>query len=217
MLATRTISRTPPDRPERSAIRPTICEILPAPTSARRQVEAFIHDTFARAYDADIRVDYPVLLAVRAGDGRILAAAGYRLAATGPLFLEQYTGESIERVLARHHTHTPARERIAEVGSLASAGGGATLTLFAFLTACLTAQGVTDLTVTVTSDLQRRFERAGLRSSWLCAATPDRLTAGRDRWGSYYDTDPRVLALSLQDIVAALEQSPIPGLARYSA
>ena len=57
-------------------------------------------------------------MSVRDAGGTILAAVGFRYAKEEPLFLENYTGAPIEQVL-----RTP-RERIAEIGNLASAGGG---------------------------------------------------------------------------------------------
>jgi hypothetical protein len=99
-------------------------------------VEAFIRAVYVRSYKADIAVSYPILMSVRDAGGTILAAVGFRYAKEEPLFLENYTGAPIEQVL-----RTP-RERIAEIGNLASAGGGASIFLFAALASYLNFKGI---------------------------------------------------------------------------
>ncbi|PZO87259.1 MAG: hypothetical protein DI626_04450, partial [Micavibrio aeruginosavorus] len=111
--------------------RPAVVSILPAFTKEREAVERFITDIYAKSYDARINVHYPTLMSVQDDQGKILAALGFRNAAREPLFLEQYLTHPVEEIL-----DTP-RPSITEIGNLASAGGGASLFLFAALSAYL--------------------------------------------------------------------------------
>src|SRR5690349_7762633 len=57
--------------------------------AGRAGVETFVRQVYAARYGAEIDRFAPVLTALRLGD-ELVAAAGYRAAAAGPLFLEQY-------------------------------------------------------------------------------------------------------------------------------
>ena len=57
---------------------------------ARAEVEAFIHAVFKNAYEADVTLFMPHLVALRDSNGILMAAFGLRPASEGPLFLEQY-------------------------------------------------------------------------------------------------------------------------------
>lgn len=165
-----------------------VVSILPFFAAERAGVEDFIRDIYARSYGARINVHYPVLMSLRDDDGKILAALGFRHAAEGNLFLEQYTGQPIETLL-----NTP-RDNIVEIGNLASAGGGASLFLFAAMAAYLNGQGISRAVVTSTDFLEKRFVRMGLRPERICKADPAMLLHDDEDWGSYYGADPRVLS-----------------------
>src|SRR5690606_16536075 len=108
-------------RPVRA--RPSVISIGARFEHDRRRTAAFIESVYLARYDARIRAHYPNLVAVRAADGTLAAAAGFRIARQGRLFLEQYTGDDVDRIVG------VARERIVEIGNLASAGGGASVFL----------------------------------------------------------------------------------------
>ena len=59
---------------------------------SRPAVEAFIADVYRARYGAAVRAFAPTLVSLRDVDGEIVAAAGYRSAAEGVLFLERYLG-----------------------------------------------------------------------------------------------------------------------------
>src|SRR6218665_1692324 len=108
---------------------PTVIDITSRFAPERLRVEQFIKNIYKKSYDADIAVTYPTLMSVRNADGGILAAAGFRLAKTEPLFLEQYTREPIESVTSRLYSRSIRRGAIAEIGNLASDGKGASIFL----------------------------------------------------------------------------------------
>lgn len=174
--------------PRDGALDAATVSILPSFAEDRATVERFITDIYARAYGALIHVRYPVLMSVSDKSGRLLAATGFRPAGAEPLFLEQYLDAPIDEVL-----HTP-RDQIAEIGNLASDGGGASLYLFTALAAYLNYRGYTQAVVTGTNVLERRFRLLGLDPKRHAKADPALLLCGNENWGTYYDTQPHVLS-----------------------
>lgn len=171
--------------------RPSVISIVPAFAKDRAAVEDFIKRIYAQAYGATIDVHYPILMSIRDESGKILAATGFRPAAEEPLFLEQYLDAPVEDVLK-----TP-RGEIAEIGNLASVGGGASLYLFAALAAYLNYKGFTQAVVTSTDFLERRFRQMGLQPRRHAKADPALLLSDGENWGTYYDTQPHVISGSV--------------------
>lgn len=181
-----------------TALEPTVIDISSHMAPERARAEAFIADVYRRSYGAKIRVTYPTLMSVRNEDGHILAAVGFRRASEEPLFLEQYTREPIESVASRLYGRSVRRDQIAEIGNLASEGRGASVFLFAAIASYLLRQGIGYATVTGTRQLHRRFATMGLDPHVVCAASLSALKEKQGDWGTYYDTEPRVLVGSLE-------------------
>lgn len=173
---------------KRIATRPTIVSILPAFAKEREAVENFITDIYAHSYKAKISIHYPTLMSVKDEKGKILAALGFRSAVDGPLFLEQYLSHPIEEILETERSH------ITEIGNLASAGGGASLFLFAALSAYLHDKGQSHAVITGTQFIESRLHTLGLEPTRLAKADPSLLLKNDENWGSYYETDPYVMA-----------------------
>lgn len=197
----------------RMTSRPTVVSIIPAFDRDREAVEDFIIDVYAQAYGAQIGVHYPILMSVRDDTGRILAALGFRYAVDEPLFLEQYLSASVEQVLDTSRTY------ITEIGNLASAGGGASLFLFAALSAYLHSKKQRYAVVTSTDFLEKRFRDMGLKPKWLADADPNLLLRKDENWGCYYDTHPHVLVgqidqgyKRLQNVMGAHYTENVPRL-----
>lgn len=173
--------------------KPSLVSIIPVFAKGREEVENFIADIYAHAYGAQIKVNYPILMSVRNEEGRLLAATGFRPAAGENLFLEQYLSIPIEEKL------NVRRDEIVEIGNMASDGGGASLFLFAALSAYLHHKGYTQAVVTSTDFLERRFEQMGLRPVRHASADPNLLIGQSEQWGSYYDTQPHVISGCVAD------------------
>jgi len=168
--------------------------VLTVLAAERPEVETFIANIYADAYDAAIKVQYGSLMSVRDDAGRIVAALGFRSAGHGPLFLEQYLPAPIEIILG------VPRHQIVEIGNLASSGGGASSFLFAALSAYLHHNGFKQAVVTGTDALEKRLRKMGLKpvrhaQANLCDL--DTPTTGDSEWGRYYDTCPHVLSGSV--------------------
>lgn len=182
-------------------VRPTIVSITPTFSKDRAEVKDFIIHTYAQAYHAQIGVHYPILMSVRNDEGRILAALGFRCAAEAPLFLEQYLPEPIEEIL------DAPRSQITEIGNLASAGGGASIFLFAALSAYLNSKGQTHAVVTGTKFIEKRLRSLGLRPVRIAPADPALLLQKNESWGTYYETKPYVLAGKIDEGYCSLQKA----------
>ncbi|MCB1530559.1 MAG: thermostable hemolysin [Rhodospirillales bacterium] len=182
-----------------SGLNPSVVSITGMFEPERKRVEDFIKAIYKQSYDADIRVDYPILMSVRNADNDILAAVGFRYADRENLFLERYTGTPMESIL-----NCPRRE-IVEIGNLASAGKGASAFLFAALASYLNNKHIRYAAITGTDFLHRYFERTGLNPRKICEADIAAVQEDGQNWGTYYDTQPRVLVGSVETGIKRLK------------
>ena len=163
----------------------------------RSEVEGFIRDIYARRYGAQVPHFAPVLVGLRE-NGELLAAAGYRNAASNALFLERYLPAPVDALLAPHAEARPARERIAEVGHLSASRSGEGRRLVQLLAPHLAGEGFEWVVSTVTQELRKMLLRLGIVPLTLGAADPVALGEEATDWGSYYEHQPVVLAGQLR-------------------
>ena len=159
---------------------------------ARADIERFIAERFRDAYGARVVHFCAHLLGTRDAAGAWQAAAGYTPAAAGALFLEQYLDRPVEAVLSSALAEAVPRERIVEVGNLASAGGGR-----CFLPALgryLASRGYRWAVFTATSEVREMLQRLSWPAHVLAPAARERLPDGGAAWGSYYAHEPSVMA-----------------------
>lgn len=162
------------------------------------EIKLFMQDVYFRHYGAKIEITYPRLLAVLDKNNNILSAVGFRPASNQKLFLEQYLDGKIEDVVSQKYQKSVSRNQIVEVGSLASIGGGMSKFLFIALAAYLRNEGYLFTVMTGTHNLRKSFRKMGLKPIVLGEATKDRLVNKAEDWGSYYKTNPQVLAGNIE-------------------
>lgn len=159
----------------------------------RDEVESFIQQTFLQRYAARISYFAPNLLLLEKGTRKI-AAAGWRGADSGRLFLESYLDSPIEQTIRRLTGRDIPRERIVEVGNLASIKPGGSLNIIGTLALHLDGLGYEWVTFTATRELIGIFSRIGLPLLALRQADPACLRDQAGQWGDYYDQEPVVVA-----------------------
>lgn len=189
-----------------TAARPLTIFMHPLGQADRPRVEAFLEAAYVKAFEGHIRSHYPTLISVQDPRGVIHAAVGFRRAAEGRLFLEQYLDAPIEQAVAGRLGVAPARAEIAEIGNLASECAGASLTLFLALAGHLADEGCTHAVATATRQLRRSFARVGFVTEALTRAEPARLADGGADWGGYYARDPEVRVGAIAPALPALAQ-----------
>lgn len=176
-------------------------DALPRPVIAnadhprRALLERFVAERFEAAYDAQVRVDYPLIAGFVAADGSVLAAAGVRFAETQPLFLERYLDTAAETAIGQTFDRPVARSSVVEIGAFASHDPAWSLDLFAALPDWLASVcGRRFAVATLRPELARTLTRAGFALRSLAPADPARLGAEVEAWGRYYASAPQVYA-----------------------
>ncbi len=159
----------------------------------RERVERFIHAIYQARYGAQVRHYAPMLVSLRDEDDQIIAAAGYRVADSGPLFLERYLQQPVDVLLGQGSGHVQ-RTRIAEVGHLSAVQAGAGKRLIHLMGPQLASLGLEWVVSTLTQELQHLFVRLGITPLALGVADAAQLGAAAADWGSYYDHRPVVVA-----------------------
>jgi Thermostable hemolysin len=173
--------------------------------AGRAEVEAFIRGVFRDRYGAALTAFAPVLVSLSDDDG-IVAAAGYRRADGGPLFLERYLDAPVDAMLAVHAGSAPSREAIVEVGHLAAVRAGEGRRLILQLGPHLAAQRFQWVVSTLTEELRQLFVRIGVAPLALGRADPAVLGDDAQAWGRYYEHRPVVLAGHLHQALRRLQQ-----------
>jgi hypothetical protein len=174
----------------------TLFKLSPiAPASpCREAAENFIAWAFLDKHEARVREFLPELVGLQTRTGDLRAVAGYRSAATGALFLEQYLAGPIEKDLAAQIGAPVARRDIVEVGNLAGGTCRSARHLVSLLPRYLLDRGYTWVVFTATGVVREILTSVGASLVELAPADGARLAGGAATWGSYYQNDPRVMA-----------------------
>jgi hypothetical protein len=181
----------------------------------RAPIEEFIREVYRRHYGATLAAFAPVLVSLAGPDGETIAAAGYRSAAAGPLFLERYLAEPVEHALARQGGRPLTRREVVEIGHLAAGRPGAGRRLMSLLGPHLVQGRFRWGVATLTRELREVMGRMGVVPLALASADPAALAHEAAQWGSYYDHQPVVLAAEIQPVARRLAQRA--GLAAEAA
>ncbi len=157
------------------------------------QATSFIHETYARAYGANVDTFMPQLMRVRNADGVCRAVMGFRLAGQEHLFLENYLDDPIETVISRYLGRPADRADIVEVGNLAEAEPGDARMALIGATAYLHSIGCRWLVFTGVTRMRNVFRRLGL-DVWELLAADEKMLPPEEvaKWGSYYQSNPVV-------------------------
>lgn len=172
----------------------------------RDEIEALVVEHYARCYGARVDRFLPFLLGLRRGDA-VVGAIGARDGASR-LFLERYLDVPIDVALAARSGGPVRRSDVVEVGNLAGSDAGAGRVLVTTLAAWIHARGIPWAVFTGTTALRNGFRRLGVEMLDLGPADPARLGAERGSWGRYYDTEPRVTAVSVAETLRAADRDP---------
>jgi hypothetical protein len=159
---------------------------------ARAELERFIGERFRSAYGATAGHFCAHLLGMRDAAGAWQAAAGYTPAAAGALYLEHYLDRPVELELA------VPRERIVEVGNLASAARGFGGRFLPALRRYLLDLDYRWVVFTATREVRGILRHLAFETRALGPASPERLPDRGAGWGTYYAHDPSVMAGTIE-------------------
>lgn len=182
-------------------------QIIGSQHPRRREVEAFIAERYLKTHEAVISNFMPELIIMTGKNHCLRAAAGIRGASGNALFLEYYLDNSIEQAIAESAAHTDPntqRERIVEIGNLASIDRGASINLFYDLAILLSERRYQWAVFTGCHSLHRMFQALGIETIELAQASQTKLPAEQQTWGDYYQNRPSVVAGRIDDGYLAL-------------
>ena len=175
-------------------ISPFQLQPIAADGAARQAAERFVAAAYLDKHGAQLSDFLPEFVGMRSPGGELRAVAGYRSAATGPLFLEQYLPGSVEQNLSARLGAPVPRDHIAEVGNLAGGGCRYVRHLVSQLPHFLLARGHTWVVFTATGLVRDILSSVGASLVELAVADGGRVAGGPAPWGQYYCRDPRVMA-----------------------
>lgn len=168
--------------------------VADADAPERGELEAFVAEAFRRGHDATVASFMPTLLSLRDDTGRLRSVVGLRGAVPQPLYLEQYLELPVESAITAATGRAVRREQVVEVGNLAGSNCRAAVRMVAQLPSYLLSLEYRWIVFTATSTVRGILQGLGAPLVELARADGTRVADGPDRWGRYYDTDPRVLA-----------------------
>ncbi|OOG42865.1 thermostable hemolysin [Polaromonas sp. A23] len=180
-----------------SPVAPITVTHAPPGAPRRREAEAYIRSIFASRYQADPAAFAPNLVMLEQHQ-RIIAATGWRGAGAETLYLERYLDAPIEAAMESLASEKVVRERIVEVGHLAADKPGGSIHVILTLGRHLHRLGFEWVVFTATQELIGILTKLGLPMLALAKADPARLGDDAAAWGTYYNTQPIVVAGRIQ-------------------
>ena len=130
------------------------------------------------------------------------AAVGYRIANEKRLFLEQYLDKPIEHYLSDLDDQNPKkplnRKHIVEIGNLAATKHGACRDLFQLLTQYFRRSDYQWIVFTGTRTVRVVLKRMGFKAFMIAPASINDIETSKQKsWGNYYDQEPMVMAMPI--------------------
>lgn len=171
----------------------------------RARLQQFIAERYQQAYSARITHFLPLLMSFEKAS-TALAALGLNSADNGPLFLETYLDTPIQQAIAERAQMPVERKRIIEIGNLVSLKPGSSRMLFLVMCSAVYQAGFHWMAFTATEQVSGLLKHLDYHPLLLNDANPERLGSAVAQWGSYYATQPKVLAGNIKtamEIVAA--------------
>lgn len=175
----------------------------------RKAAESYIADKFHQEHNACIKDFMPHLLTINCL-GNFTAAVGLRSACSQSLFVEHYLDQPAIELIAGISQNTGLHPRhIIELGNLVSTQRGSSQLLFILLTALLFRADVRWVIFTASCHVQSLLKKIGLTSITVCRADKNQLPDGGASWGSYYDNNPCVTLIPIQEAFQTLSGNRI--------
>ncbi len=177
----------------------------------RVDVETYIANAFARAYGAEVSQFAPYLMSMVCA-GSVSAAAGVRPANLGPLFLEQYLDVPVERLLSDYYQTDIGRDDIFELGNLAALRPGVCQLLYLVMAGVMERTRMNHVVFAGTRQVAKGLAKLGFNTRTFAPAEPARLNGDATNWGSYYDNEPKIMAIDLAESMIALRKLALPSI-----
>ncbi len=185
---------------------------LDARAAERASAEESIAKCFERTYGATISSFMPLLLTMKCS-GRLSSIAGVRPAETGTLFLENYLDQPVETMLTDRTGARVYREQIFELGNLAATRPGVCFLLYIVLANVMYRAGFDYAVFTATRQVARIIDKLNFCVMEIGEANPERLGSAASSWGTYYDSNPKVMAVDVRSTMQVFRGQPLQAVA----
>lgn len=171
----------------------------------RKQVETYISTKYQEMHKATLS-HFSSTLFVGEFKHETQVAIGIEPLKSHQVFLEQYLVQPIEQTLKKLVQRDVAREKIIEIGNLASQNMEYAKMMVAFLVFYLTIAEVEWAVCTGTIAVRYVLQQMGLHFHVLEKANPEVLGNAQKQWGNYYQQKPLVLAINVADALTVTQQ-----------
>ncbi len=168
----------------------------------RPAANRLIRAVYSLTYDANVLNVPKTVIALIDEAGKMHAAAGF-IDSSEAYFSEYYLDAPVEVIIGAAARKTVDRRKIVEVSCLASRTPAISMQFLRELVLHGERLGFDWAFFTATSRLEKLLRRMRLPLIGLGAASADRVPTP-EIWGSYYETDPRVLALAREQLTPFL-------------
>jgi hypothetical protein len=168
-------------------------------TPGRELLEDSVRARYADVHGARIDSMHDVLIGLASPEQGLIGVIGTSPAAEhGHLFLEHYLDAPVQDVLSQRVGHVE-RRALGEVGGLVANRPGAGRWMFSTMSAYLHGSGIQWALFTATAAVRASLARVGVRLVELAPARAERVPCC-ERWGRYYEADPRVCAARIEQV-----------------
>ncbi len=164
----------------------------------RCELERYVAQHYLASHQARVESFLPHLLSM-SRQNTVQAVAGLKPASSGALFLEQYLDQTIDQTIAGATNRPIDRSSIIEIGNLVSTRAGGSQLLFIILAFAIEQAGFRWLAFTATPQVKKLLERLSAKPLFLANADAVRLGKTAEAWGAYYQKNPHVMAIDLNE------------------
>jgi hypothetical protein len=171
----------------------------------RNEAEAYIAEAYANVFDADLKSFYPFLVTLHDREHNVLGAVGARSAADQSLYIENYLDQRVECAIAAQ-SGPVCRDQVVELGNLAIGNTASTYLFLAMIGEWLHQHEMQWIVFSLTAPLRRMLQRSEVPLLELARSERARAPVDGNAWGRYYELDPRVCAVPVNE-----------GLSRFTA
>ena len=173
-------------------------------TLERVSVESFISDKYKEIHNASLSEFFSTLFAGYT-ENKMQVAIGIENLNGKDAFLEQYLETPVELSLEKIIQSKVSRDKLVEIGNLASLNMENAKLMVAFLVFYLSRQKIEWAVCTGTVAVRYVLQQMGLHFHVIDKANPNALGAAQKQWGNYYQQKPLVLAINVADALAVTQ------------
>ena len=174
-------------------------------TLERVSVENFISDKYKEIHNASLSEFFSTLF-VGYTENSMQVAIGLENLNGKEAFLEQYLETPVQLSLEKIIQRKVSRDKLVEIGNLASLSMENAKLMVAFLVFHLSQQKIEWAVCTGTVAVRYVLQQMGLHFHVIDKANPNALGAAQKQWGNYYQQKPFVLAINVADALAVTEE-----------